>query len=154
MLHFLQTSPLPLDSTQQGCAQSFPAALALSQQDSAKTGAAKREKAREVMLRSFANFVAPKPLAGDRRFTSDFFVCSLEKCHGFGNAALPFPRVGSCQGTILARRLLNRHVPPSASFLPVAASGRPARHPSRLAFGGSRLLFLPRRTRLKASLSN
>jgi hypothetical protein len=59
LLHFLQTSPLVLASTQQGWEQALPAALALSQQDSAIAGAARIAKAKEAAEMSLVMFIAP-----------------------------------------------------------------------------------------------
>ena len=80
LLHFAQTFPAALASTQQGCAQSLPAAFALSQQDSAKTGAAKSENAKEATVRSLVMFIADSWIQTGRRFASRKLVIYTEIC--------------------------------------------------------------------------
>ena len=80
LLHLAQTFPAALASTQQGCAQSLPAAFALSQQDSAKTGAAKSENAREAIVRILVMFIAASWIQKARRFASRKLVICAEIC--------------------------------------------------------------------------
>ncbi|MEK0447047.1 MAG: hypothetical protein RLZZ399_2368 [Verrucomicrobiota bacterium] len=57
-LHFLQTLPSALDLTQQACAQSLPAAFALSQQDSAMTELERTAKASVAAERSLVMLIS------------------------------------------------------------------------------------------------
>lgn len=56
-LHFSHTLPSFTALTQQGCAQSLPAALAFSQQVSAKAGVARTANAKAAAMTSLVMFI-------------------------------------------------------------------------------------------------